>query len=50
LIEQWVYYQLDKKRVRFVNLLHSPGERKARVIADYTLLISSLKGGIRPAR
>jgi tetratricopeptide (TPR) repeat protein len=49
LIEQRIYH-LDTKRVRFVNLLHSPGELKARVIADYTLPSSSMKGGLGPAR
>jgi tetratricopeptide (TPR) repeat protein len=44
LIEQWIYH-LDTKQVRFVNLLRSPGELKPRVIADYTMLRSSLKGG-----
>jgi tetratricopeptide (TPR) repeat protein len=49
LIEQWIYH-LDTKHVRFVNLLRSPGELKSRVIADYTVSSSSLKGGIAPAR
>jgi hypothetical protein len=49
LIEQWIYH-IDTKQVRFVNLLHSPGEVKPRVIADYTLPGSSLKGGLGPAR
>jgi hypothetical protein len=49
LIEQWIYH-LDNQKVRFVNLLHSPGELKPRVIADYTLLSSSLKGGRGPVR
>jgi tetratricopeptide (TPR) repeat protein len=49
LIEQRIYH-LDTKRVRFVNLLHSPQELKPRVIADYTLPSSSMKGGLGPAR
>jgi tetratricopeptide (TPR) repeat protein len=49
LIEQWIYH-LDTKQVRFVNLLHSPGELKPRVIADYTISSSSLKGGARASR
>jgi hypothetical protein len=49
LIEQRIYH-LDTKRVRFVNLLHSRGELKPRVIADYTLPSSSMKGGLGPAR
>jgi hypothetical protein len=49
LIEQRIYH-LDTKRVRFVNLLHSPGELKPRVIADYTLPSSNMKGGVGPAR
>jgi hypothetical protein len=49
LIEQWIYH-IDTKQVRFVNLLHSAGEVKPRVIADYTLPSSSLKGGLGLAR
>jgi hypothetical protein len=49
LIEQRIYL-IDTKQVRFVNLLHSSGEVKARVIADYTLTSSSRKGGLGPAR
>ena len=44
MIEQWIYH-LDNQKVRFVNLLLSPGELKPRVIADYTVPSSSLKGG-----
>ncbi len=44
LIEQWIYY-LDNRKVRFVNLLHSPGELKPRVVGDYTMPGLSLKGG-----
>lgn len=49
LIEQWIYH-LDNKKVRFVNLLRSPGELKPRVIADYTIPSSTLKGGMQTAR
>ena len=49
LIEQWIYH-LDNQKVRYVNLLLSPGELKPRVIADYTVSSSSLKGGRRPVR
>ena len=49
LIEQWIYH-LDNKKVRFVNLLRSPGELKPRVIADYTIPSSSLKGGTQTVR
>ena len=49
LIEQWIY-RLDNQKVRFVNLLRSPGELKPRVIADYTVPSSSLKGGTGPVR
>ena len=45
LIEQWIY--LDTQRVRYVNLLHSPGDLKPRVVAFYTLPLKA-KGG--PAR
>jgi tetratricopeptide (TPR) repeat protein len=49
LIEQWIYH-LDNQKVRYVNLLSSPGELKPRVIADYTIPSSSLKGGRGPVR
>jgi hypothetical protein len=49
LIEQWIYH-LDNKKVRFVNLLRSPGELKPRVIADYTIPSSSLRGGMQTVR
>ena len=45
LIEQWIY-KLDNKMVRYVNLLHTPGDLKARVIADYQLPRIFLKGGL----
>ena len=48
LIEQRVY--LDTGSVRYVNLLHAPGELKPRVIADYTLPRLGRKGGPAPAR
>ena len=41
MIEQWQY--LDTKHVRFVNLFHSPGEPKPRVVADYTLPRASIR-------
>jgi tetratricopeptide (TPR) repeat protein len=49
LIEQWIYH-LDNQKVRFVNLLLSPGELKPRVIADYTINSSTLKGGTGSVR
>ena len=49
LIEQWIYH-LDNQKVRFVNLLRSPGELKPRVIADYTIPTSTLKGGMQRVR
>jgi hypothetical protein len=45
LIEQWIY-KLDNKTVRYVNLLHTPGDLKPRVIADYQLPRILLKGGL----
>jgi tetratricopeptide (TPR) repeat protein len=48
LVEQWIY--LDNKFVRFVNLLHTPGDSKSRVTAYYTLPATSLKGGSGSAR
>jgi hypothetical protein len=44
LIEQWIY-QLDSKMVRYVNLLHTPGDLKPRVVADYQIPRIFLKGG-----
>jgi tetratricopeptide (TPR) repeat protein len=49
MIEQWIYY-LDTKEVRFVNLLHAPGELKPRVVADYSLPLPKFKEGSAPAR
>jgi tetratricopeptide (TPR) repeat protein len=49
MIEQWIYY-LDTKQVRFVNLLHAPGELKPRVVADYALPLIKLKDGAGSAR
>ena len=46
LIEQWIY--LDTQGVRYVNLLHSPGELKPRVVAFYTL--PAKKGGLGRSR
>jgi hypothetical protein len=48
LIEQWIY--LDTQRVRYVNLLHTPGDLKPRVVAHYTLPRTSVKGGLGPSR
>jgi hypothetical protein len=47
MIEQWIY-RIDTKRLRFVNLLHTPGEPKPRVVADYTLPNMIAKGGLEP--
>ncbi len=46
-IEQWIY--LDTQGVRYVNLLHSPGESKPRVVAFYTLPLK-VKGGLGQSR
>ncbi len=47
MIEQWQY--LDTKHIRFVNLLHSSGELRPRVVSDYTLPRSSIRtpGNVR---
>ncbi len=47
LVEQWIY--LDTQGVRYVNLLHSPGESKPRVVAFYTLPLK-VKGGLGQSR
>jgi tetratricopeptide (TPR) repeat protein len=49
MIEQWIYY-LDTKQVRFVNLLHAPGELKPRVVSDYSLPLIRFKDGAGSAR
>jgi hypothetical protein len=51
MIEQWIY-RIDTKRLRYVNLLHTPGDLKPRVVADYTLTLPSSipKGGLQPPR
>ena len=46
-IEQWIY--LDTQGARYVNLLHSPGESKPRVVAFYTLPLK-MKGGLGQSR
>ncbi len=48
LIEQWIY--LDSGHIRFVNLLRTPGEFQPRVVADYTLPPTSVKGGLGSPR
>jgi tetratricopeptide (TPR) repeat protein len=48
LIEQWIY--LDNGQVRFVNLLHTAGDFQPRVVADYTLPRTTVKGGLGPPR
>jgi hypothetical protein len=49
MIEQRIYH-IDNQYVRFVNLLHAPGDVKPRVVADYVLSRSSWKGGLGPGR
>ena len=44
LMEQWIY--LDTQGVRYVNILHSPGDVKPRVVAFYTLPLTKVKGGL----
>jgi tetratricopeptide (TPR) repeat protein len=48
LIEQWIF--VDTRSVRFVNIVRNPGELKARVIADYTLPPTVLKGGFSSSK
>jgi hypothetical protein len=48
MIEQWIY--LDTQGVRYVNILHSPGEAKPRVVAFYTLPLNKVRGGLDPKR
>ncbi len=44
LVEQWIY--LDTQGVRYVNILHSTGDVKPRVVAYYTLPLTKVKGGL----
>jgi murein DD-endopeptidase MepM/ murein hydrolase activator NlpD len=48
LIQQWIF--VDTRSVRFVNIVRNPGELKARVVADYTLPPTVLKGGFSSSR
>jgi hypothetical protein len=48
LMEQWIF--VDTRTVRFVNIVRMPGELRPRVIADYSLPPTILKGGIRSSR
>jgi hypothetical protein len=48
MIEQWIY--LDTQGARYVNILHSPGEVKPRVVAFYTLPLTKVKGGLDQKR
>ena len=48
LIEQWMF--LEPGRVHYVNLLHTPGEVQPRVVSDYFLPRSLVKGDLKPAR
>jgi tetratricopeptide (TPR) repeat protein len=42
LMEQWIF--VDTRTIRFVNIVHVPGELRPRVIADYSLPPTALKG------
>jgi hypothetical protein len=48
LTEQWIF--VDTRSVRFVNIVHVPGELRPRVVADYSLPPTVLKGEIRSNR
>ena len=48
MIEQWIY--LDTQGARYVNILHSPGEVKPRVVAFYTLPLTKVKGSLDQKR
>ena len=48
LIEQWMF--LEPGRVHYVNFLHTPGEVQPRVVSDYFLPRSLVKGDLKPAR
>jgi tetratricopeptide (TPR) repeat protein len=48
LIEQWIFVA-DTRRLRFVNFLHTPGDLKPRVVADYFVPRSLVKWELKPA-
>jgi tetratricopeptide (TPR) repeat protein len=48
LIEQWLF--LESTRVHYVNFLHTPGEARPRVVSDYFLPRSLVKGDLRSPR
>jgi hypothetical protein len=48
LIEQWLY--LEPTKVHYVNFLHTPGEIQPRVVSDYFLPRTLVKGELRSAR
>jgi tetratricopeptide (TPR) repeat protein len=48
LIEQWLY--LEPTKVHYVNFLHTPGEIQPRVVSDYFLPRTLVRGELRSAR
>jgi hypothetical protein len=47
LIEQWLY--LEPTKVHYVNFLHTPGEIQPRVVSDYFLPRTLVRGELRSA-
>jgi tetratricopeptide (TPR) repeat protein len=47
-IEQWIFLVPNQSQIRYVNFLHTPGELLPRVVSDYFLPRSVLKGHLRP--
>jgi hypothetical protein len=50
IIEQWIFLVPNQSQVRYVNFLHTPGELLPRVVSDYFLPRSVLKGHLTTAR
>jgi len=50
IIEQWIFLVPNQSQVRYVNLLHIPGEILPRVVSDYFLPRNVLKGHLTPVR
>ncbi len=47
-IEQWIFLVPNQSQIRYVNFLYTPGELLPRVVSDYFLPRSVLKGHLKP--
>jgi tetratricopeptide (TPR) repeat protein len=48
IIEQWIFLVPNQSQVRFVNFLYTPGELLPRVISDFFLPRSVIRGHLKP--